>query len=159
MRRTTIIGTAVIATAALAAGPAAGAPAKKNKVTELTCTLENFAQGTPNPTLIQFGFANCPKPFGRGLHYSRVTVSPTGPGQGTATGTFKNYYDRGTAHGTATLSFAPTAPGVIGFTGTVTYLGGTGRFRGVRGNGTIECTSTDAGAHRTCTVRSRLTGI
>jgi hypothetical protein len=160
MRRRYFIGTALIATAAVAAGPVGGVPAKsKQKVTELTCTLENYAQGMPNPTLIQFGFANCPKPFGKGLHYSRITVTPTGPGQGTATGTFKNFYNLGSAHGTASLTFAATAPGAVTYTGTVTYVGGTGRFGHVRGSGTIDCTSTDAGAHRTCTVHSKLTGI
>jgi hypothetical protein len=39
------------------------------------------------------------------------------------------------------------------------YPGGTGRFEHGGGSGTIECTSTDGGAHRTCTVDSKLTGI
>lgn len=159
MRRRYLIGPALMLIVAVGAGPAAGVPTKSKKVTELTCTLQTSAQGMPNPTLIQFGFANCPKPFGRGLHYSRVTVSPTGPGTGTATGTFKNFYDLGTTRGTASLSFSPSAPGTLTYKGTVTYEGGTGKFKHVRGSGTIECTSTDAGAHRTCTVRSKLTGI
>ncbi len=158
MRRRYLIVPVMLAAAA-AAGPVAGVTAKSKKVTKLTCTLQTYAQGTPNPTLIQFGFANCPKPFGRGLHYSRVTVSPTGPGTGTARGTFKNFYNLGTARGTASLTFSPTAPGTLTYKGTVTYKGGTGKFKHVRGSGTIECTSTDAGAHRTCTVHSKLTGI
>ncbi len=159
MRRRSIITTALAASAALAVSPGIGAAAKSPKVTKLTCTLAMNAQGAPNPSGIHLGFATCPRPFGRGLHYNSYTVTPTAPGQGSIAARFKNYYDRGTAKGTAALTFTASSPANITYTGTVTYTGGTGAFRRVRGRGTIECTSADGGAHKSCTVKSTLTGI
>ena len=57
------------------------------------------------------------------------------------------------------MTFAATSPMNITYKGTVTYTGGTGKFRHVKGTGTIECTTTDGGAHKACTVKSRLTGL
>ena len=162
MRRPSIILTAVIAAGTLTLVVAGGAPAKSERRTTLDCSLSIFAQGPPQgtpPSGIQFGFAECPRPFGRGLHYSAYTVTPSGPGRGTIAGTFKNAYNRGTAGGTFTLMFSATSPTNITYAGTVTYTRGTGAFSHVRGSGTITCTSSDAGAHKACSVHSTLTGI
>lgn len=161
MQRTALITTACATAAVLALAPATGVAAKAKPAKALHCTLELFAQGAPNPGGIQFGFATCPSPFGKGVHYSAYTVTPPGPGgPGTVTGTFKNHYDRGTASGTFALTFpAPVTPGNITYMGTVTYTGGTGRFKRVAGNGAIQCTTADGGAHKACTVDSMLTGI
>ncbi|CAN5616675.1 hypothetical protein BH20ACT17_BH20ACT17_05900 [soil metagenome] len=158
MRRSWILSAALVATTALALAPAGGA-AKSNKTTQLSCALELYAQGMPNPSGIHFGFVKCPSPFGKGLHYSAYTVTPTGMGTGTVAGTFKNYYNRGTTRGTVALTFAATSPKDITYTGTVTYTGGTGRFKHVKGSGTIQCTSSDGGARKACTVNSTLTGV
>jgi hypothetical protein len=157
--RKLILTTAVLTAAALALAPAGGAAAKKQRAKDFSCTLQLFAQGAPNPSGIQFGLASCPSPFGHGVHYDAYTVTPTSPGHGTIAGKFKNYYNRGTAHGTFALTFAASSPGQIAYTGTVTYTGGSGRFKHVKGAGTIECTSADGGAHKSCTVNSRLTGV
>lgn len=101
----------------------------------------------------------CPKPFGKGLHFNEYTVTPAAPASGTAAGSFKNFYDRGTMRGSFALTFSATAPGAVTYAGTVTYTGGTGKFKHVRGSGTIRCTTTDGGAQKTCTVNSELTGI
>ncbi len=159
MRRKTMFGTALVAAVALAGGSAGGASAKHGKVTTLDCTLQLYAQGAPNPSGIHFGFTHCPKPFGEGLHFNEYTVTPTGPGTGAVAGTFKNFYDRGTTHGSVAMTFAATGPGAVTYTGTVTYTGGTGRYKHVRGSGTIQCATTDGGAHKTCSVTSRLTGV
>ena len=159
MRRRSIFTTALMATAGLAAAPLGGASAQGDKVTKLTCTLELNAQGAPNPSGTHFGFATCPKPFGKGLHYNSYTVTPSAPGQGSIAASFKNYYNLGTARGKAAMTFAATSPMNITYKGTVTYTGGTGRFRHVKGSGTIECTTTDGGAHKSCTVTSKLTGL
>ena len=159
MRRRWILPTALIVTAGLAAAPAGGAAAKGDKVTKLECALALNAQGAPNPSGIHLGFATCPRPFGRGLHHNSYTVTPTAPGQGSIAARFKNYYNRGTTKGTAALTFTASSPANITYTGTVTYTGGTGAFRRARGGGTIECTSADGGAHKSCTVKSTLTGI
>ena len=86
-------------------------------------------------------------------------MTPAAPGHGTITASFKNYYNLGTARGRATMTFAATTPTNITYQGTVTYTGGTGRFRRVRGSGTIACTTSDGGAHKSCTVKSKLTGL
>jgi hypothetical protein len=164
MRSRSIITTALVAGAALAIGAATGAPAKSaKKVAALTCGLEIFAQGPPQgtpPSGIQFGFADCPRPFGHGLHYDAYTVTPSGQGQGAIDGTFKNYYNRGTASGTFAITFSTSTenPANVTYTGTVAYTRGTGAFRRVRGGGTIMCTTTNGGARKSCTVNSRLTG-
>lgn len=85
-------------------------------------------------------------------------MTPTGPGHGTITGRFKNYFDRGTRSGTFELTFAATSPTNIAYTGTVTYTGGTGKFKHLRGSGTIQCATTDGGAHKACAVNSTITG-
>jgi hypothetical protein len=157
MRRTPFISTTLLATAALAAGLTGGASAKQGP-TELSCTLELVTQ-TPPPNGTQSGTVECPDPFGSGTHYSAFTVTPTGIGTGTISATFTNTYHRGTASGTAELTFTATSPSNITYTGTVTYTGGTRKFKHVAGGGTIECTSTDGGAHKSCTVNSTLTGI
>ena len=57
------------------------------------------------------------------------------------------------------MTFAATSPMNITYQGTLQYIGGTGKFRRVRGSGTIECTTSDGGAHKSCTVKSKLTGL
>ena len=158
MRSTRIIIFTLVATIAVAAIPASGLSATSQK-TKLRCSLQLFAQGAPNPSGIQFGIPTCSRPFGTGLHYSSYTVTPTGPGQGTVAGTFKNAYDRGTARGTVAMTFTATSPADITYTGTLKYTRGTGAFRRLKGTGTITCTTTDGGAHKACTVRSTLTGV
>lgn len=158
MRRAPIITSALVAAAALAVAPTAGATGS-TKATKLSCEIAVFAQGAPTPSGMQFGKSTCPAPFGKGLHYDEYTVTPTAPGQGTIAGTFKNYYDRGTASGTFALTFAASSTTDITYTGTVTYTGGTAKFKHVRGGGTIQCTTHDGGAHKACTVHSALTGI
>ncbi len=86
-------------------------------------------------------------------------MTPTGPGTGTVSAQFTNTYHRGTASGTATMTFTATSPTDITYSGTVTYTGGTRKFKHVQGGGTIACTSSDGGAHKSCTVTSTLTGI
>ncbi len=158
MRSRIIIATAIMASTALAVSAGNGASAQGTNPTTITCTLELFAQGMPNPTGIQFGLVACPRPFGKGVHFDKVTVTPTGPGHGTVAVSFKNYFDRGTRSGTVALTYAATSPMNITYTGTVTFTGGTGKFKHLRGSGTIQCTSTDGGAHKSCMVTSTLAG-
>lgn len=115
----------------------------------------------PSPAFIQFGFVSCPKPFGDGLHFSDVTVTrfPAPGAPGAANGTFKNSFDRSTTRGTFKLTVMASSKTNLTYSGTVTYTGGTGRFKHVRGGGTIECTTTDGGAHKLCEVNTTLTGV
>jgi hypothetical protein len=164
MRRRLIITTALAAAGALAIGGAGplGASAKTKRVTHLTCALELSAQGPPQgtpPRANSFGLVSCPRPFGDGLHYGTSTTTPTAPGQGTVAVSFKKYFDRGTIRGTVAGTFAATSPTNITYEGAVTVTGGTGAFKHVKGTGTIACTSTDGGAHRSCTFNLRMTGV
>jgi hypothetical protein len=165
MQRRYLIPSAVVAAAVLVVGSAPGATAKTNKTAkQFSCTIDSVALGQPapaSPTISQLGFVSCPSPFGSGLHYSEITVTqfPAPGAPGAATGTFKNYFSRGTTRGTVALTIIPTNPTNLTYTGTVTYTGGTGRFRHVAGGGTIQCTTTDAGAHKSCDVHTTLTGV
>lgn len=158
MQRRSIIAAALAATAALTTLSATGVAAKP-KMTKVNCTLELFAQGAPNPSGIHFGIPSCPGTFGTGLHHNSYTVTPTAPGQGTIAATFKNAYNLGTVRGTAAMTFAATSPGNIAYAGTVRYTRGTGAYRKVRGTGTITCTTSDGGVHKSCTVTSKVTGL
>jgi hypothetical protein len=162
MRRTLIITTALATSAALALGAGTGASAKSKRVTQISCGLELSAQGPPQgtpPTTTSFGLVSCPRPFGDGLHFGTSTVAPTGPGQGTFAVDFKKYFDRGTIRGSVAGTFAATSPTAITNIGAVTITGGTGAYRHVKGTGTLECTSSDGGAHRSCTFKLKLTGV
>jgi hypothetical protein len=164
MRRRYLIPTALVAVAALAVGPSTGASAKTKKAKQFSCTIESTALGQPtpaSPTITQLGFASCPKPFGDGLHYSQITITqfPAPGAPGAATGKFKNYFNRGTTRGTVALTIVPTSPTNLTYTGTVTYTGGTGKFKRVKGGGTIVCTTSDGGAHKSCDVHTTLTGV
>ncbi|MEY2514095.1 MAG: hypothetical protein QOJ89_1453 [bacterium] len=57
------------------------------------------------------------------------------------------------------LTIAAGSPTNLTYTGTVTYTSGSGRFKHVRGGGTIACSTTDGGAHKQCNVTTTLTGI
>jgi hypothetical protein len=165
MRRRYLIPTALVAAAVLAVGPSTGASAKPKKAKQFSCTIDSIALGQPtpaSPTVTQLGFVSCPKPLGDGLHYNQITITQfPAPGvPGAATGKFKNYFNRGTTRGTVAVAIvANGSPMNLTFTGTVTYTGGTGRFKHVAGGGTIVCTSTDGGAHKSCEVHTTLTGV
>jgi hypothetical protein len=159
MQRRWIITAGLVITAALGLPPGSGASAKGVGTKKLTCTLQLYAQGAPNPSGIHFGFASCPRPFGRGVQHNAYTVTPTSPGHGTVSGRFRNYYDRGSTRGSFALTFTATTMHDLTYTGTVTYTGGTGAFAHVKGHGTIVCTTSDGGAHKSCTVKSTLTGV
>ncbi len=158
MRRRSMIAVALVLAAGLTVATTAGIAAKP-KVTKVSCTLELFAQGVPNPSGIHFGIPSCPGTFGRGLHHNSYTVTPTGPGQGSIAARFKNAYNLGTVRGTGAMTFAATSPANIAYEGTIRYTSGTGAYRKIRGSGRITCTTTDGGAHKSCTVVSQVTGL
>ena len=160
MRRTKYLATALVAATAMALLPGgAAAAAKSTKAKTFRCALELIAQGKPNPSGSHFGFARCPAPFGKGVQYNTYTVTPSSPTSGSIAGKFKNYYNTGTARGTFALTFSATSPANVTYTGTVTYTGGTGALRHVKGTGTVACTTTDGGANKSCVVNSKLTGV
>ena len=162
MRRRWMITAALVATAALAIGSGTGASATSKKAKQISCTFELASQGPPQgtpPRAISFGLVSCPRPLGNGVHYGSSVATPSGPGQGTVAVSFKKYFDRGTFRGTVAGTYAATSPPNSVYKGTVTVTGGTGAFRRIRGGGTIDCTSSDGGAHRSCKAELRLKGL
>lgn len=162
MRSTSIATPALVAAAALTLGVSSGVSAQSATAKTIDCTFELYSQGPPQgtpPRGITFGLVACPRPFGDGLHYGTSTVTPTGPGQGTVAVRFKKYFNRGTFKGTVAGTFAATSPMNITYEGKVTVTGGTGAFKHIKGRGTINCTSADGGAHRSCKVKLTLKGI
>jgi len=162
MRSRSIITTALVAATALTIGAGTGASAKTAKAKHISCTFQLYSQGPPQgtpPRALSFGLVACPRPLGDGLHHGTSTVTPTGPGQGTVAVSFKKYFNRGTFKGTVAGTFAATSPTNIDYKGKVTVTGGTGAFRHIKGRGAINCTSSDGGAHRSCTVKLTLKGI
>ena len=123
--------------------------------------MDAIQLAAPSPNAVQLGTVSCPKPFGNGLHSSAFTVTrPPAPGvPGAANGTFKNYYDRGTASGRFEVTIVASSPTNLTYTGTVTYTRGTTRFKRIKGGGTITCTTSDGGTHKLCEVNTTLRGI
>ena len=99
-----------------------------------------------------FGFIKCSAPFGNGVQSStyHATVNPK-TGAATNRGSYKNWFDTGTAFGTFSLTGRYTSPTTATFRGTVTVAGGTGAFAGETGVGKLTCRTTNAGATSTCT--------
>ena len=54
--------------------------------------------------------------------------------------------------------FAATSPTTITYTGDVTITGGTGAFKHLTASEKIQCTTTDGGAHKSCTVNPATPG-
>jgi hypothetical protein len=160
-RRNLLSSAAVVVAAAVAVAPGTAAAGRDAKPKRFHCTIEAIAQGVPNPSGIHLGFTGCPKPFGKGLHFNAYTVtSKPSPGvPGAVSGTFKNYYNRGTTRGTFAMTIVASSQANLTYSGTVTYTGGTAAFRRVKGGGTIQCTTTDGGTHKSCAVNSTLTGV
>jgi hypothetical protein len=104
------------------------------------------------------GFINCPPPGGgRGLHYDTFSNAVSPPNKVSGRGNFKEYFNRGTVHGT--YSDSGTFAGTTGTaSGPVKVLGGTGAFRHVKGSGKLTCTTQDAGLHTNCTLALEETG-
>jgi len=108
---------------------------------------------------MHFGQADCLRPLGKGVQFNSYSVTPSSPTTGAITGTFKNYYDTGTTKGTFQLTFTATSLTDITYAGTVRVRSETGAFRRVRGSGTIECSTTDGGAHKICHAETALRGL
>lgn len=141
-----VAGTARIAAAVSVAGQA---PAKK--VEHVGCTLHlNAIIKQPAPTAANFGTASCDNEFGEGVDHDSSTTTRTSPLTGHFTGPWKLYFDEGTVSGILTINFVTTVggspPAITGVTydGTLQVTGATGRYKHVRGTGTVTGFSPDA---------------
>jgi hypothetical protein len=110
---------------------------------------------SPNLSGLTFAALKCSKPFGAGVQQGTFAESIVGT-QLSATGTFKNFYDDGTNHGSYKLS-GTVGTGTITASGSVKVTGGTGAYKNMTGTGKLTCTTTDAGKIYDCTTSGTLT--
>lgn len=113
----------------------------------------------PAPDGQEYGTTACGRPLGSGVQQDTFTLQDSGD----TTASFKMYFPKGSIQGTYDLFPGEGSFGASNFSqqdsqGTLTVTGGTGRFRGTTGAGTLQCTSPD-GVHTTCTDRMRLRTI
>jgi hypothetical protein len=109
-----------------------------------------------------YGPVRCPNPkgFGAGV----IAASFTVPDNGDTVGTYVEYLHAGTVHGAFDLTPAEgQTPSSTNFssqswTGTLTVLGGTGVYKGIKAKkatGTLDCTSVDS-VHLTCSEKVKV---
>jgi hypothetical protein len=139
-------------------GGFAGAAVKSFKV---ACGFK-IVQAVPPGTLAanpatpkgdQFGLSNCQAPFGKGVIADSFAVTPSTPTTGAVGGPFKLFFNTGTVRGLYKLNYTVTPPATTTFKGTLSVGGGTGRFRGSKGHGSLACSSPDGGVHLSCTAK------
>jgi hypothetical protein len=149
---------ALVATLVVATATAAGAgPAKDAQV---TCTLQLQTLAPPGASSGEdFGTVDCASVFGKGVQHDTLTVTATSPTTATLTGSFKQFFDTGTIHGTVKLTGSANSAGVLSYTGVAKVSGGTGAYKHVRGSARLECSSPDGGTHTTCTEKATLTHL
>ena len=150
----------VIAAGAVVVSPAASTAAAKPKATKITCQSTVYYPTPTQPKGIAFAYENCPKP-GAGVGVQSITYDATISSTGAVTAklAFKNWFDTGTTHGTASFTgkFTSATTGTV--KGPVTITGGTGADKAVRGKGTTSCSTNDGGAVYRCTTLLKLTGL
>ena len=158
MRKLIPLATVIAIAGALTAGVVASTAA--TTATKITC---NTTEYNPTPTQasgVVVGFTSCSKPLGEGVvsaSYSSTFNSTTGAG--TAEGPFTKWLLNGTVHGRYNQTFQFTSDSDATYKSTVTVLGGTGAFKGVKGKGPESCSTTNGGATLTCTEVLELTGL
>ena len=155
-RRAVVCAVAIATVGAVAVGaPAAGA--KKQRTVSWTIHLLTQSFPTASAPGEDFGFVDCSGPFGSGVQHDTFTLTPATATTGTAELRFKAYFDRGTVSGVwnATYEFTSATEGT--FVQTVTWTGGTGAFKHVRGTGSG--TGAQSGNQGTITQTVAVTGL
>lgn len=138
---------------ALTVGVVTSAAADAPKGSKVTCNFKLNSQAPPQAlTGYDLGFASCPGSFGDGLQWDEFTVTPAPPNV-TVRGPFKDFFNRGTIHGSYELHATLTGTTA---SGTFKILGGTGAFEHVRGHGRLECVTVSS-TQNTCTGTIELT--
>jgi hypothetical protein len=155
-RRHNLVAVAIAALAAFAAvavysgfaeaGPGKGKGKGAFKTRHVSCDLKLTAVLPPRTlTAENFGTVVCNKVFGEGVQHDSSVVTPTGQFMGHFTGPVKQFFDKGTVSGTFTISYVtdPTTLAVT-YDGTIELTSGTGRYKHVKGTGTLQGASPDA---------------
>jgi hypothetical protein len=141
------LSVAALTTVAPASGKVAARAAKTKSI---TCNLTLFAIiPQPAPTAANFGTTKCTKPFGRGVQQDASVTTRTSPTTGSFTGPFKMFFNDGTIKGTFKIAFRTTLDAAyklvaVNYAGTLKVTFGTGKFKKVKGTGTLSGVSPDA---------------
>jgi hypothetical protein len=117
------------------------------KKKHVTCDLNLIAVKPPRTlTAENFGTIACDKKYlGEGVQHDSSAVTPTSQFAGHFSGPLKQFFDRGTLSGTFTINYVTDpATRAVTYDGTIEITKGTGRFRGVKGKGTLKGGSPDA---------------
>jgi hypothetical protein len=176
VKRISLVGVALVASSlaiAVTVVPA-GAKTSKGKTktvkakpvkVEATCTSDVSIAVLPGQTQVvppvnqghEYGLVSCGT-LGKGVQSESLTLQDTG----NYVGTYTEYFDTGTIHGTYTLipgDSIPTGPttfNAANYTGTATVVGGTGAYRKAIGTGTLTCSTPDS-IHSSCSEKLKLT--
>jgi hypothetical protein len=114
---------------------------------KVSCELKLHAVKPPRTIEAEnFGTISCDKKFlGEGVQHDSSTVTPTSQFSGHFTGPVKQFFDKGTLSGTFTISYVtdPTTLAVT-YNGTIDITKGTGKYKGLKGTGTLVGASPDA---------------
>jgi hypothetical protein len=158
-KRLTMVVASIAAIGALSGAAAAGnALVVKPKPKTIKCTLQAWNVTYPKLTGMDFGNLTCGGKVGNGVQRDTYNETLTPPNKATAAGTFKQFFNTGTVHGTYSVS--GTLTGTSGtFSGTAKVAGGTGAFKNAAGKGTLKCTTNDGGKTITCTSVAKVTGF
>ena len=158
LRRIACAITIVIAAVAILAPGSQTAVAKKKRKT-VSCTIQLQTQSFPSASAPgeDFGFVDCSGPFGNGLQYDTFTLMPATPTTGTAELKFKAYFDTGTVSGVWRADYEFTSATEGTFVQKVSWTGGTGAFKHVKGTGTG--TGHQSGNRGTITQTVTVTGL
>jgi hypothetical protein len=156
VRRGLSILIASVAASGIGMGLAAGGALAARPAVTVKC-LSKWTNQTPGKFRgYSLGFNSCGTPLGSGLQYAsyKLTVNAFGSVAIFDPGTFTDYYDAGTTHGSYQFdnTFNPKTDRSFMLRGSVKVLGGTGAYRNGAGSGTITCSTRDLGNHLRCTV-------
>ena len=113
---------------------------------KVTCAIKLIAVKPPRTINAEnFGEIDCSPYLGKGVQHDSSVVTPTGQFSGHFTGPVKQFFDNGTLFGQFTIAYVtnPTTLAVT-YNGTITIEGGTGRYKNLRGEGTLVGGSPDA---------------
>jgi hypothetical protein len=146
----------IVSVAASGIGLAAGGALAARPAVTVKC-MSKWTNQTPGKFHgYSFGLNSCGTPLGNGLQYAsyKFTVNAFGSVAIPGPGTFKDYYDAGTTHGSYQFDngFNPRTDRSFMLRGSVKVLGGTGAYKNAAGSGTITCRTRDLGNHLRCTV-------
>jgi len=112
----------------------------------VTCTIKLIAVKPPRTINAEnFGEIDCSPYLGKGVQHDSSVVTPTGRFSGHFTGPFQQFFENGSLKGRFTISYVtdPTTLAVT-YNGTITVEAGTGRYKNLRGEGTLVGGSPDA---------------